>query len=557
MTTATTNAKAPRKTKAPAPVWERLTVAELADQAAGVTPEADLTASVQADGVKDPLYIVTGDRDGGLRVVDGIRRLAAAVAAGCDTVPVTYRPVIPVAALTAHPGNVRKDLKITRMCASLRADGMRTPVSVTRTEHGSLRVTDGHRRLAAALAERWTHVPYVYDERSEADQYVDMVTTSVQREALTLAEEASALFAASELGTGVRRLAAASGRTQAEVKDVLRVGKSGAALAAATVKEGKKQPVSLEELGKLAELEELDPAAARRVTAYIEANPDSYVDYQITRELHAAQGRARAEAHRAELEAAGARIMLAAELGQSARPLHDLKGIKPEEHEACQGHAWVLEEGRTQYTPYCTSHTLFGHPVKATLTAGPQRTPAERKAIIEGGRDWDAAEERRREWLTKLISRRSHARALTDQLTAVTALAMIQGAYVMAAKLSHNDLPALVARFTGARDASTATLNTLAENGKRAAVNTFAVIAGCHEKAMPRTTWRTDADGEAIYTQNATRKTAARYLGWLVTLGFEPSPIERAVLDGETYDPAAHALAADEPATDELSADDE
>ncbi|MET9676450.1 ParB N-terminal domain-containing protein [Streptomyces sp. NPDC006482] len=555
MTTAT-KTTTPRKAKAPAPVWERLTVAELADQAAGVTPEADLIASIQADGVKDPLYVVTSDRDGGLRVVDGIRRLAAAVAAGCETVPVTYRPVIPVVALTAHPGNVRRDLKTSQMRASLRAEGMRTPVSVTRTEDG-LRVTDGHRRLAAALAERWTHVPYVYEERSEADQYVDMVTTSVQREALTLAEEASALFAASELGAGVRRLAAASGRTQTEVKGVLRVGRSDAALAVAAAKEGRKHAVTLEDLGKLAELEELDKDAARRVTAYIEANPESYVDFQITRELHAAQGRAQAEAHRAKLEAAGARIMLAAELGQSARSIYDLKGIKPEEHEACQGHAWVLEEGRTQYTPYCTSHTLFGHPVKATLTAGPQRTPAERKAIIEGGRDWDAAEERRREWLTNLISRKSHARALTDQLTAVTALAMIQSAYVMAGKLSHNDLPALVARFTGARDASTATLNTLAENGKKAAVNTFAVIAGCHEKALPRTTWRTDADGEALYTQTANRKVAARYLGWLVTLGFEPSPIERAVLDGETYDPAAHALADEETTTDEPGADDE
>ncbi|MFF0430340.1 ParB N-terminal domain-containing protein [Streptomyces sp. NPDC004520] len=548
--TTKTKAKTPRTAKAPAPVWERLTVAQLAAQAAGVEPEADLTDSVRADGVTDPLYVVTSDRDGGIRVIDGIRRLAAAVAAGCDTVPVTYRPVIPVAALAAHPGNVRKDLKTSRMRASLRAEGMRHPVSVTRTADG-LRVTDGHRRLAAALAEKWTHVPYAYEERTEADQYVDMVTTSVERESLTLAEEAAALFAASELGEGVRRLAAASGRKQAEVKEVLRIGASGAALAAAAAKEGRKWELSLEELGRLADLEALDKAAAAKVAAHIEANPDKLVDYEITRELHAAQRRADAKAHRVELEAAGARILLAVELSQSARPLSALKDVTPKEHETCQGHAWVLEDDRHRYTPHCTNHALFGHTEKATEKASSSRqTPAERKAIIHGGRDWDAAEERRREWLTKLISRKTHPRALTDQLTAVTALAMIQGAYVMAGKLSHNGLPALVARFTGARDESTATLNALAENPKRAAVNTFAVIAGCHEKAMPRTTWRTDAEGDAIYTQRSNRKVAARYLGWLVTLGFEPSPIEQAVLDGETYDPAAHAITDGETITD-------
>ncbi|MFB7071702.1 ParB/RepB/Spo0J family partition protein [Streptomyces sp. NPDC056290] len=540
------------KTTAPrtsAPVWETLPVVQLAAQVEGIAPDAELTASVQGKGIEEPLYVVTSDRDGAVNVVDGRRRLAAALAAGLDTVPVTYRPLIAVAALAAHPGNVRRDLKLTKLRASLRAEGrIITPIVVTRTAAG-LRVVDGHRRLAAAQAEKWTHVPYVYDERGEADQYVDMVTTATQRESLSLAEESTALFAASELGAGVRRLAAASGRTQKEVKEVIRVGKSDTAKAAVTAQEaaGRYGALTLEDLGRLVELEELDEAAARKMLAAIESNPHRSADYEIRRALAAAQERAKAEAHRVALVEAGARILLAAELSDSARPVSKVPRMTADQHETCQGHAWVLEDGRSQYTPYCTNVITFGH-ITADQAAkeAPKGTDAARKeaaaarrAVIQGNRDWEAATERRREWLAKLVGAKKHSRATTDRMMSIMALALLSGGGTITAALLDKETTTLRSQLIGVTVTSADALSAVAQSGPKAAVHGFATVVACYETKMPRGTWRTDATGEAIYSQGADRRRAALYLPWLVEFGYEPVAIERAVMAGETYDPTA------------------
>ena len=65
---------------------------------------------------------------------------------------VSARPMIAVALLTAHHGNVRRDLDLSPgFVASIQANGVLVPLRITTGPDGSYLVIDGHRRLAAAV----------------------------------------------------------------------------------------------------------------------------------------------------------------------------------------------------------------------------------------------------------------------------------------------------------------------------------------------------------------------------------------------------------------------
>src|SRR6266702_1189907 len=59
------------------------------------------------------------------------------------------RPAIAVSLLTAHPGNVRRDLDLSPgFVASITENGVLVPLRITVGADGGYRVIDGHRRLA-------------------------------------------------------------------------------------------------------------------------------------------------------------------------------------------------------------------------------------------------------------------------------------------------------------------------------------------------------------------------------------------------------------------------
>lgn len=138
------------------------------------------------------------------------------------------RLMVPVTELTAHPGNVRKDLELTQeFCASIAAAGVRVPLLVT-TGDGGYRVSEGHRRLAAAVKAGLEAVPCDLDaERAgdEAGQYLDMLLANggAYRRNFVPVEEAAALFAAHEAGASRTRLRKTTGRKAEEIKAALKV----------------------------------------------------------------------------------------------------------------------------------------------------------------------------------------------------------------------------------------------------------------------------------------------------------------------------------------------
>ncbi|MFE4635495.1 ParB N-terminal domain-containing protein [Streptomyces sp. NPDC056773] len=547
--------------------WKTMSVPELSAYPGNrreTEVPADLLADVAANGVQEPLYVVM--TTGGVpQVVDGFMRLAAATAAGQESVPVTAHPLIRMDALTPHPGNARADLDITKeMVESLRTEGCRIPLKVQRTDTGTVQIIDGHRRYHAAAEAGLTHLPYEWDDadRGAAGQFLDMITTAQHRKKLTPAEVNIAMFGAAEAGAQVSRIAKVAGVRQKDVKAVVRV-RSDETLSALVTESA--YAWTFDQMAALADLADDADAvdAIQKAANGPSYNANFRVDNVIAREQARRNNAAAAEAHRAELEAAGQRIREYAELSDRATPVWRLRTVDgkkadPEQHAQCQGHVWVLhQEDEDRYEPYCTSPITFGH---AAPGAGAGATKSAKEALAEqaevkaaraavkrGNLDWDAAEILRRQWLTDLIKRRNVPKELSATLTGIVTDALVGGVWGITDQLTKEKSTDILAELLGlsveqSRDRE-AFPSHLSKDPRRAVQLQFAAVAAVREKAAVRQMWRTD---DQAYPEMY-RVKAAAWLGVLKSLGYPLTPIEEAVMNGEPYDPKAPAAAAPAP----------
>ncbi|MGW1123894.1 ParB N-terminal domain-containing protein [Streptomyces sp. NPDC002526] len=563
---------------APAP-WPTLTVAELAAHPGNVrdieTP-ADLLADVKGSGVVEPLYVVRTHGDVP-QIIDGFQRLAAAVAAELEAVPVTSRPVIRIDALTPHPKNAREDLDITAsFVESLRVEGCRIPVKVQRIDGGVIQINDGNRRYHAAKDAGLTHLPYEWEDegRDAAGQFLDMITTAQHRKSLTRSEMNQAMFSAAEAGAQVGRIAKAAGVRQKDVKTLVKV-RSDQALSA-VVGGASSFEWTFEHLAALGEFADDAEALAAITEAAAEENADEGdVNWAIAVERTKRDKRIAAEAHRAELEAAGQAIRGAEELSERAVPVWRLRGISVEEHADCAGQVWVVDERRgDRYVPYCSAPALYEHAVPEGSGTGGTRTPAQveaeraaRAAVKKGNVDWDAAEALRRKWITDLIKRRTLPKTTTNALVAHVNEALLSGSWGISDDLNKEGTTEILAGFLGltteqAKDRSSFA-GHVAKDPRRAPQLQFAAIAAVREKRSNRSAWRTDS-------QHApwNRQPTGRWFRVLASLGYQLTPIEQSVVDEEPYDPTkkkprvaiasgAEPEAEQEPGTDEETGEPE
>ncbi|MFF3554576.1 ParB N-terminal domain-containing protein [Streptomyces tsukubensis] len=579
------NATAPAGVQTAPAQWTTVPVAELAAHPGNLRDlqvPADLLADVAANGVVEPLYVVRTNGDVP-QVIDGFQRLAAAVTAELEAVPVTHRPVIRLDALTLHPKNAREELDITpAFVESLRAEGCRIPVKVRRLDGGAVQVIDGHRRYSGACEAGLTHLPFEWDDdgRDEAGQFLDMITTAQHRKSLTRTEVTAAMFSAAEAGAQVGRIAKAAGVRQKDVKAVVKV-KNDETLNAAVA--GTEYEWTFDQLAALSEFADAPDAVAAITEAATGDDVDSAdVEWVITVERTKRDKRRKAEAHRAELEKSGQRIRDAAELSERATPLRRLrtpegKGIGQEIHDRCQGQVWVLEgPDDDKLTPYCTSPGLYGHAEPGNLLVGNNgKSTAERAAehaaekaaraaVKAGNIDWDAAETRRRQWLADLIKRRTLPKGTANVLIGHINAALLDGTWSVGGDLNSGKTTEILADLVGltgrqAVDRSAFTEN-LSKDPRRAVQLQFAAIAAVREKAAQREAWRTDSQRNPWI-----RKPTARWFATLELLGYALSPIEQAVKADEAYDPkrktppaltAADAEQAAEGASDEQPSDE-
>ncbi|MDH6107994.1 ParB N-terminal domain-containing protein [Kitasatospora sp. MAP12-44] len=552
---------------APAP-WPTLAVAELTahpGNVRSVEAPADLLADVKDSGVQEPLYVVRTHGDVP-QIIDGFQRLAAAIAAGLETIPFTSRPVIRIDALTPHPANAREDLDINaRFVESFRIEGCRIPVKVQRLEGGTIQINDGHRRYFGSQDAGLTHLPYEWedDDRDAAGQFLDMITTSEQRKSLTPGEMNQAMFSAAEAGAQVGRIAKAAGVRQKDVKAVVRVH-SSEKLSEAVSRAGGSYEWTFDHMAALAEFaDDADEFAAITEAATGRWADDRDVEWAIARARTRREKRERAATHREELEAAGKKIRDIEELSERAMPVSRLSGVSAEEHDACKGQVWVLSDrNNDRYEPYCTAPGLYGHTPPETPSGGGAKTAeaeaasASLAAVKAGNIDWDAAESLRRKWLADLIKSRNLAKSATNAMVQHVNEALISGTWGICDDLNKEPTTEILATLLGLNAQQAKERSSFAEHvakdPRRAPQLQFAAIAAVREKCATRSAWRTDSQRVP-----ERRKPTARWFKVLEALGYPLTPIERAVVNDEPYDPAKNQPRAALPGGDEPEAEQE
>ncbi|WP_329492550.1 ParB N-terminal domain-containing protein (plasmid) [Kitasatospora sp. NBC_01246] len=521
------------KPAAPAP-WPLASIADLLAHPGNVRAteaDAELTASIAEHGIEDPLHVVRLS-DGTPQVIDGFRRIAAAQAAGLESVPYSPIPQIRVSELTPHKGNLRKGLRLTKeFVASIRADGVTIPVLITTGDGGALLLVDGHRRLAGAIEAGRTHMPYERRERNAAQQRLDMLTTAVHRAPLTEAEVTAGLFDAAELGASTAQIATASGRTQKLVKATVKA--AGAAPVKALREAVPAVALTLDQMSDLSELD--DETAAMKEIAEA-ATKGENLTYVIRRVKGRQEADKSAAARLVELQAAGARIREADELSERAQRIYYLrdqagKSYSEDRHAAeCRGAVFV--RGTSDYTQWCANPGLYEHKVVHPNEAGPRKTAAETRAIKAGNIDWQAATDTRRAWVKALLAKgRKYTAAETAALQKAVTLAMLSGFGSISGRFGdHRTLPTLAELLGtgGAREADFVKLMDRATAARLVAL-AFAKIAACGEMDATREAWREDGGGRRTKTRE--------YLGLLVMLGYTPTVIEQAVMADKPYTP--------------------
>ena len=103
--------------------------------------------------------------------------------------------MIPIEALKPHPDNPRKDVgDITELAESIKANGVFQNLTVLKGDIlDGYTVVIGHRRLAAARAAGLTELPCMVVEMDEREQISTMLLENMQRNDLTVYEQAQGL----------------------------------------------------------------------------------------------------------------------------------------------------------------------------------------------------------------------------------------------------------------------------------------------------------------------------------------------------------------------------
>jgi ParB family chromosome partitioning protein len=397
-----------------------------------------------------------------------------------------------------------------------------------------------------------TEVPYTFDAAratDEAGQYLDMLITSRHKTALTPFEESAALFAAAQAGASKTRLAKAYGKRE-QVADALTVAALPQETKSAAIESGYEWTLS--ELAALHEFAD-DPAATARL---IEAAEDDSFSYQVEREILERAEQVQREQIRAELTAAGVRVL--DEQPEAARRLHRLRtpdgaDLDEQAHAACPGHVAIFEQyGEPRVAYFCEDFAAHGHVDRwassgahrpggtSAGTSGGSQSKAEasaaRRLVIRGNKDHKAAEINRRKWLTELLARTSLSREDADLITRFSAQTYLTMPEPMRKHAADYQARERQAEFLGLSSSEPEALSGAVTTAgqRRLILLTFAPVATAYEKALTNDMWRTDTDS---YTQSG-RTHARRWLECCKALGHALSPIERAIVANETYAPA-------------------
>lgn len=132
---------------------------------------------------------------------------------------------IPVDMLEAHPDNPRKDLgDLTELADSIRAKGVLQNLTVVASpDPDKYRVVIGHRRMAAAKLAGLRKLPCIITEMDEKEQATTMLLENMQRTDLTPYEQAWGFRQLTILGCSVEEISEKSGFSRSTVRRRLKM----------------------------------------------------------------------------------------------------------------------------------------------------------------------------------------------------------------------------------------------------------------------------------------------------------------------------------------------
>ncbi len=443
-----------------------------------------------------------------------------------DTTAPRVELIDPAAAVIGE--NVRLDPRLDKeFLASIRERGVLTPVVVTQDDDGRYLVRSGQRRtLAAAQVGRSAIPAYVVASTGEADRIVDQLAENEHRSAVTTGERVTAMATLAGLGLTAAQIAKRTATPRATVDSALTVAASEpAARAAAT-----HTALTLDEAVVIADFAD-DPEAVGKL---VEATKDGEF-------AHVAQ-RLRDDRQRTTLHHAAVQQLLDAGVvvlegferyGEHKRGagLGELagsgktKGMTPEAHAACPGHAAYVTVSRSWQNQTFSAHTTYvcldwranGHKLRHGSSPKPTRDEmndeqreqarAERRDVIESNKAWEAAQPVRIAWITQFLTRRTAPKGTAPFVALAIASRSPQGASLDTHEARE------MARKLGVVDGKAETITKAAE--ARALVIALGVVLAAYEAKTGRHSWRNVDAGTALY------------LRFLAGNGYDLSNVER------------------------------
>jgi ParB family chromosome partitioning protein len=453
--------------------------------------------------------------------------------------------------------NIRDITPDADMVKSVASVGVLQPIIAVRTAEGQARVRYGEGRTLAAIAAERDLVPVIItgpEGDSDAEEIARIIRQRAEntyRQGMTASEHANAAYQLSLYGMAEKDIAEEMQIQRSEVRAAKKLGKSKTGSAMLDANDG----LDLITAAKIAEFEN-NPTRVDRLLYYVRRGWHDEIDGVIRD--YKAEDKAEAEraAVRAALEARGIRVT-DAEVGYSRHSpvryvteLCDENGeaLSVEQHSTCPGHAMVIEDVEYYVTADGTLVTdedqlpeeVHGNTLDvqeraegvavcdraAELHPGPQRAEqsaeelaneeereareaerkeaakVERRQVIAGNKQWDAAEPVRREWVQKLVQRKTPPKGATEFLTGELLLA--QYAIVDAFRDGHP----LAADWLGVEPGvevqsawqtmpapRRSALRKQAEDvtDNRRMVVLLAVVLAANEKALTRSSWRDSA----------------------------------------------------------------
>lgn len=393
--------------------------------------------------------------------------------------------------------------------ASIRENGVLTPILAWRAHDGTLHVRAGQRRTLAAREAGIDTMPAYIVEATDDDtarRIVEQLIENDQREELTDADRIQAWRALELEGLSATAIAKRTGTKRDRIKTGLAVAASETATG--LVAEG---GLTLDQAAILLEFDGDDETVAE-LTEIATTDP-GYFPVAVERARQERTAREAKEKVEQEEAAKGHRI-LDERPGWNGAPyrvrmLRTAEG-EPVDAEAVQGKPGVAVyvatyyggEARAEY--FVDDPAAFGFTVQEDTyggTSGVQSGPmtdeqkAERKELIANNKEWDAAETVRREWLAQFLARKTTPKNAQTMI----AEALTTAPWKIADGLTHGSSTAKA--LLGIEDAHhrDQIAEYLTAHPNRATHVTLALLLGGIEHNTNRQTWRSPSADTAWY----------------------------------------------------------